>query len=171
MTTPGDRNAQQPLLVGKNVTKYFGGLAAVHRVDFVIYPGEIVGLVGPNGSGKTTLFNCLSRLIPINSGEVFFKGKNITHAKPYQVAHMGLSRTFQVIRVYRRMTVLENMLVSRQWRGEGFFKMLRPSHPDVEKRAHELLRLPSAGPSNLRTSRASVGRPAPSIGNRHGPHA
>ncbi len=139
MSTPSAHTPQQPLLAGRNVTKYFGGLAAVHRVDLAIYPGEIVGLVGPNGSGKTTLFNCLSRIIPIDSGEVFFKGTNITNAKPYQVAHMGLARTFQMIRVYRKMTVLENMLVSRQWREEGFLKMLRPSHPDTEIRAHELL--------------------------------
>ncbi|RME81362.1 MAG: ABC transporter ATP-binding protein [Caldilineae bacterium] len=130
---------QQPLLEGRNVTKYFGGLAAVHHVDFAVYPGEIVGLVGPNGSGKTTLFNCLSRILPINEGEIYFKGKNITHAKPYQVAHMGLARTFQVIRVYRKMTVLQNMLISRQWRGEGILKMLRPSSKATHERARQLL--------------------------------
>ncbi|NOX62720.1 MAG: ABC transporter ATP-binding protein [Chloroflexi bacterium] len=127
------------LLEGHKITKRFGGLTAVHQVDLAIRPGEIVGLIGPNGSGKTTLFNCLSRLLPIDEGKVIFKGKDITRRKPFQVARMGMSRTFQVIRVYRKMTVLENMLISRQWRGEGLLQMLRPSHPDTERRAHELL--------------------------------
>jgi ABC-type branched-subunit amino acid transport system ATPase component len=130
----------QPLLEGRNVSKFFGGLAAVSNVDFVVYPGEIVGLVGPNGSGKTTLFDCLSRLQPIDQGKVFFKGRDITHLRPYQVARLGLARTFQVIRVYRKMTVLENMLISRQWRGEGILGMLKPSHPDTEQRARQLIR-------------------------------
>ncbi|HEX6386149.1 MAG TPA: ABC transporter ATP-binding protein [Anaerolineae bacterium] len=129
-----------PLLEGRNVSKYFGGLAALSNVDFAVYPGEIVGLIGPNGSGKTTLFDCLSRLQDLNSGEVFFKQRNITHKKPYQVAHMGLARTFQVIRVYRKLTVLENMLLSRQWRGEGLLSQLRPSHPDVEAKARKLIK-------------------------------
>lgn len=132
-------NGRRPLLEGRGVTKNFGGLTAVSRVDFVVYPGEIVGLIGPNGSGKTTLFDCLSRVQEINDGQVFFKGVDITRKKPFQVAHMGLARTFQVIRVYRKLTVLENMLLSRQWRGETLISQLQPSHPDVEKRARQLI--------------------------------
>ncbi len=128
-----------PLLEGRQVSKYFGGLAALSQVDFAIYPGEVVGLIGPNGSGKTTLFDCLSRVQDITEGQVFFKGVDITRKKPFQVAHLGLARTFQVIRVYRKLTVLENMLLSRQWRGEGLFKQFRPSHPDTETRARELI--------------------------------
>lgn len=129
-----------PLLEGRGVTKHFGGLAALNKVDFAIYPGEVVGLIGPNGSGKTTLFDCLSRVQQITRGDIYFKNKKITNKKPYQVAHMGLARTFQVFRVYRKLTVLENMLLSRQWRGESIFRQLRPSHPDVEERAHELIK-------------------------------
>ena len=129
----------QPLLEGRNVSKYFGGLAAVNKVDFAVYPGEIVGLVGPNGSGKTTLFDCLSRVQQIDEGEVFLNGKNITKAKPHQVAHLGLARTFQVIRVYRKMTVLENMLISRQWRGEGILSMMKPSGKETAERARYLI--------------------------------
>ncbi len=132
-------NSQQPLLEGRDVYKFFGGLAAVNGVDFAVYPGEIVGLIGPNGSGKTTLFDCLTRLQTIDKGQIFFKGQEITRVRPYQVARMGLARTFQVIRVYRKMTVLENMLISRQWRGEGLLNMLRPSHPDTERRARHLI--------------------------------
>lgn len=128
-----------PILDGRGVTKRFGGLVAVNNVDFQVYPQEIVGLIGPNGSGKTTLFDCLSRVQSIDSGEVFFNGTDITNKKPHQVAHLGMARTFQVIRVYRKLTILENMKVSRQWRGERIWNQLRPSHHDVEERAHQLI--------------------------------
>ena len=128
-----------PVLEGRGVTKRFGGLVAVKDVDFTVYPNEIVGLIGPNGSGKTTLFDCLSRVQSIDEGQVFFRGEDITNKKPHQVAHMGMARTFQVIRVYRKLTVLENMNVSRQWRGENLLSQLRPSHKDVEQRARELV--------------------------------
>ena len=128
-----------PVLEGRAVTKRFGGLIAVKEVDFAVYPREIVGLIGPNGSGKTTLFDCLSRVQPIDEGQVFFKGEEITNKKPHEVAHLGMARTFQVIRVYRKLTVLENMNVSRQWRGENLWSQLKPSHADVEGRARELI--------------------------------
>jgi ABC-type branched-subunit amino acid transport system ATPase component len=128
-----------PILEGRAVTKRFGGLVAVKEVDFAVYPREIVGLIGPNGSGKTTLFDCLSRVQPIDEGQVFFKGEEITNKKPHEVAHLGMARTFQVIRVYRKLTVLENMNVSRQWRGENLWSQLKPSHADVEGRARELI--------------------------------
>ncbi len=128
-----------PILEGRGVTKRFGGLTAVKNVDFTVYPNEIVGLIGPNGSGKTTLFDCLSRVQSIDEGKVLFQGEDITNWKPHQVAHLGMARTFQVIRVYRKLTVLENMKVSRQWRGENLFSQLRRSHQDVEERARELV--------------------------------
>ena len=130
---------RQPLLQGHTVSKYFGGLAAVNNVDFAVYPGEIVGLIGPNGSGKTTLFDCLSRLQTIDSGEVSFKGRDVTRARPYQVARMGLARTFQSVRVYRKMTVHRNMLISHQWRDTSLLRMLRPSPASTARRAHQLL--------------------------------
>jgi ABC-type branched-subunit amino acid transport system ATPase component len=132
-------NAVAPLLEGRGVTKRFGGLVAVSSVDFTVYPGEIVGLIGPNGSGKTTLLDCLSRVQAIDEGRVFFNGTEITNMKSHRVAHLGMSRTFQVIRVYRKLTVLENMLVSRQWRGESLWSQLSPSHPDTESRARKLV--------------------------------
>ena len=130
---------QQPLLEGHTVSKYFGGLAAVNNVDFAVYPGEIVGLIGPNGSGKTTLFDCLSRLQKIDGGKVFFKGRDVTRARPYQIARMGLTRTFQSVRVYRKMTVHRNMLISHQWRDTSLLRMLQPSPVSTARRAHELL--------------------------------
>ncbi|MDH3943161.1 MAG: ABC transporter ATP-binding protein [Anaerolineae bacterium] len=142
MTAPlekGKENNMEPLLAGIGVTKNFGGLTALNKLDFAIYPGEIVGLIGPNGSGKTTLFDCLTRVQGLDSGRVIFKGVDVTKKKPYQVAHMGLARTFQVFRVYRKLSVFENMLLSRQWRGETLLRQLKPSHPDTEERANELL--------------------------------
>jgi branched-chain amino acid transport system ATP-binding protein len=134
-----NKTNQQPLLEGRNISKYFGGLAALSQVDFAVYPGEVMGLIGPNGSGKTTLFDCLTRVQDISQGQVFLKGVEITRKKPHEVAHMGLARTFQMIRVYRKLTVLENMLLSRQWCGEGLLKQLRPSQRQMEARARELL--------------------------------
>lgn len=134
-----EHSGKTPLLEGRGVSKFFGGLAAVNNVDFAVYPGELVGLIGPNGSGKTTLFDCLSRVQKISAGSIHFKGRDITSLKPYQVAHMGLARTFQVIRVYRKLTVLENMLLSRQWRGESLVSQLKPSHANTERRARDLI--------------------------------
>lgn len=130
---------QQPLLEGRGVSKFFGGLAALSDVDFAVYPGEVMGLIGPNGSGKTTLFDCLSRVQDISRGDVLFKGVSIGKNKPYQVAHMGLARTFQVIRVYGKLTVLENMLLSRQWGGHGLLSLFRRSQKQTESRARELI--------------------------------
>ena len=132
-------NSNKPLLEGRNVSKNYGGLQALHKVDFAILPGEVVGLIGPNGSGKTTLLDCLSRVQNIDTGNVFFKGIDISNRKPFKVAHMGLARTFQVFRIYRKLTVIENMLLSRQWRGETLFRQFRPSTPDTLIRAQELL--------------------------------
>lgn len=134
-----EANGRQPLLEGRNVSKFFGGLAALSQVDFAVYPQEVMGLIGPNGSGKTTLFDCLSRVQDISKGQVLFKGVDISKKKPYQVAHMGLSRTFQVIRVYQKMTVLENMLLSRQYEGTGLLKLFRPAPKQTEARARELV--------------------------------
>lgn len=129
----------QPLLEGRNVSKYFGGLAALSFVDFSVYPGEIMGLIGPNGSGKTTLFDCLSRVQNVSDGQIFFKGEDVTKKKPYQIAHMGLARTFQMIRVYHKLTVLENMLLSRQWSGMGIKQLFRQYPQEVEDRARMLI--------------------------------
>lgn len=128
-----------PLLEGRGITKRFGGLTAVRDVDFIVGNSEMVGLIGPNGSGKTTLFDCLSRVQQIDAGQVLFKGVDITSMKPHHVAHLGMARTFQVIRVYRQLSVVENLTVSRQWAGEGVLSQLRAGHPDVEATAHRLI--------------------------------
>lgn len=100
-----------PLLEGMGVTKYFGGLAAVVNVDFYVEPGEILGLIGPNGAGKTTLFNLISGALVPNAGQIRFKGANITGLKPHQICKKGLARTFQSVKVFPNMSVLENVLM------------------------------------------------------------
>ncbi|MCJ7594804.1 MAG: ABC transporter ATP-binding protein [Desulfobacterales bacterium] len=101
-----------PILEGQRVTKKFGGLTAVHHVDFSIGQGEIVGLIGPNGAGKTTLFNLISGTYDLTSGKTSFKGENITRFKPNQICKRGIARTFQLIKLFGHMTVLENVLLA-----------------------------------------------------------
>jgi len=100
------------LLEVKNLTKAFGGLLAVNDVSFHVDQGEIVGLIGPNGSGKTTTFNCINQFFPVTSGDILFKGKSIVGLKTYQICHLGIGRTFQVVKPLARMTVLENVTAS-----------------------------------------------------------
>ncbi len=150
---------KKPLLEARQVSKSFSGLAAVKGVDLAIYPGEMVGLIGPNGSGKTTLFNCLSRLLPLDQGQIYFKGQDVTSIPPHQLARLGLSRTFQRIRIYRQLTVLENLLVSRQWRGETILTLLKPSRRRTQRQARELLDFLELAPlSNELAGNLSVGQ-------------
>jgi ABC-type branched-subunit amino acid transport system ATPase component len=128
------------------VVKRFGGLTAVNGVDVDLYPGELLGLIGPNGSGKTTLFDCLSRLTPVTSGQIVFKDTDITHKKPYQVARLGLARTFQVIRVYGRLNVVQNLELSVQWGDVGLAGLIRPCRQEVTARATELAEFFHLGP-------------------------
>lgn len=95
----------------KNLTKQFGGLTAVDDVNMYIDNNEIVGLIGPNGAGKTTLFNMLTGMYTPSNGKVLYDNKDITGLKPYKITNMGICRTFQNIRLFSRMTVLENVLV------------------------------------------------------------
>jgi len=131
--------SDSPALEAKGIVKRFGGLVAVNNVDLAVYPGEMVGLIGPNGSGKTTLFDCLSRVQTLNEGTITLNGIDITSSKPHEVARAGLSRTFQIIRVYRDLTVLENMELSVQWGEVSFLNSLRKASPDVRKRAERLI--------------------------------
>ncbi len=100
-----------PILEGEGVTRYFGGLAAVSRVDFHVEQGEIVGLIGPNGAGKTTLFNVISGALVPSAGVIRFRGRDITGLKPHQICKIGLARTFQAVKVFPNMSVFENVLL------------------------------------------------------------
>ncbi len=100
-----------PILEGQGVTKYFGGLAAVFNVDFHVEQGEALGLIGPNGAGKTTLFNLISAALTPKSGEIRFKGRNITGLAPFKICRMGVARTFQTVKIFADMPVLNNVML------------------------------------------------------------
>ncbi|MFD1737294.1 ABC transporter ATP-binding protein [Bacillus salitolerans] len=95
----------------KNVTKQFGGVVANRNVSFTIEPGKITGLIGPNGAGKSTMFNMVSAVFPPTEGEIWFEGKRIDKLPTYKMATLGISRTFQNLQVFKKMTVLENVMV------------------------------------------------------------
>ncbi|MBE6011409.1 MAG: ABC transporter ATP-binding protein [Lachnospiraceae bacterium] len=99
------------ILVGKKIVKKFGGLTAVKEVDFNIRRGGTIGLIGPNGAGKTTLFNCITGNHKPTSGEILYKGKDLVPLKVYDITKTGISRTFQNIRLFKSMTVTENVLL------------------------------------------------------------
>ena len=109
---------EQPILQGIKLTKEFGGLRANSEVDFELYEGEILGLIGPNGAGKTTLISMISGTTSITSGDVLFKGKSIKGLKPYQIGRLGIARTYQIVKPFPGMTVLENVSVGAMF-GKG----------------------------------------------------
>jgi len=101
-----------PLLELKSVTKAFGGLTANNQISFNVHPGEIVGLIGPNGAGKTTLFNVISGYFAPTHGQILFNGKDIGGKPPYHLATLGIGRTFQVVKPFPGLSVLENVLIA-----------------------------------------------------------
>lgn len=141
-----------PLLELKKLVKDFGGLKAVNEVSFQVEKGEILGLIGPNGSGKTTIFNCINNFYPITNGDVIFKGQSIRGLKPHKVCHLGIGRTFQVVKPLARMTVLENVTASAFCR----FNTIR----EAQKEAGRILEF-----SNLAGSKDKLAKSLP-IGGR-----
>jgi branched-chain amino acid transport system ATP-binding protein len=109
------------LLEVSQVSKRFGGVRAVNQVSFQVEKGAIKALIGPNGAGKTTLFNLVSGYFAPDSGEIRFGGRQLAGLPPHRVAGLGLSRTFQHIRLFGRMTALENVMVGRHLRGRAGF--------------------------------------------------
>jgi branched-chain amino acid transport system ATP-binding protein len=102
-----------PLLEARGVTKRFGGLVAVNALDFEVEPGAIVSVIGPNGAGKTTFFNCVAGFYEISAGEIHLDGVPIHKLRRDQIAHLGVSRTYQNIRLFANMTAMENILVGQ----------------------------------------------------------
>lgn len=114
------------LLSARNVSRSFGGLKALDVCDLEVQQGSITGLIGPNGSGKTTLFNVMTGYVRPDSGTVTFEGDDITGFEPDRVFARGIGRTFQLTRIFARMTVLENMLVATQ-HDEGWLRSMTRS--------------------------------------------
>ena len=99
------------ILVGKNVTRTFGALRAVWRVNFEVKRGEILGIIGPNGAGKTTLLSMINGTLPMSEGKILFKDRDISGLKPHRIAELGIARTFQIVKPFPGMTVLENVSI------------------------------------------------------------
>ncbi len=123
-------NQKEPLLKVLDVVKKFGEVTALDHCSFDIYQGSITGLIGPNGAGKTTLFNLITGILQPDEGHIFYKGEEITGKKPFEIARRGIGRTYQIIRIFPKMTLLENLIVV----GKGRERM-------VMERAVELLHL------------------------------
>lgn len=129
------------LLETENLTKNFGGLRALDNVSIKVKKGELHSIIGPNGAGKTTLFNVISGVFPPTSGKVKFNGKDITGLKPYQISHLGIGRSFQVISIFPALTVLENVRLATQSRGGYSFNLIKKVSDLKEptEKAYELL--------------------------------
>ncbi|RME51905.1 MAG: ABC transporter ATP-binding protein [Caldilineae bacterium] len=137
-----------PLLEVKHVTHYFGGLRAVHDYNLTLEAGHIRGLIGPNGAGKTTIFNLITGIYRPTEGEIRFRGQNIIGLQPYQIAAMGLGRTFQNLKLWRHMNVLEHVKMARYSKITyglvgAFFGTARRhrEEAEIEERAYHLLEL------------------------------
>jgi branched-chain amino acid transport system ATP-binding protein len=135
------------LLEGKGVSIHFGGLMAVSNVDFFVDEGEVVGLIGPNGAGKTTLFNLVSAALAPKPGEIRFKDKKITGLKPYQICRLGIARTFQTVKIFGDLPVIENVRVGALFGSSG-----RLAEKGIAKEVEELLEF--MGLSNVANARA-----------------
>jgi len=126
------------LLYTQGISRRFGGIQAVQDCNISVKAGTITGLIGPNGSGKTTLFNLITGVYPPDEGDAFFDEKRITNLPPSKICHEGISRTFQITRLFWEMTVLENMIVPI--RQVGFRSLLGPDmFKDEVDRAMTLL--------------------------------
>ena len=119
---------KEPILKVSNITKHFGGIQALSNVSFDVHAGEILGIIGPNGSGKTTVVNCITGFVKKTSGQVFFRGKDISRKPPHKIADMGITRTFQIMRPYYSLPAYKNLVIplfsprakrTGGWRGGG----------------------------------------------------
>ncbi len=135
-----------PILSLQGISQEFGGLRALDGVDLVVENHSIFGLIGPNGAGKTTLFNVVTGIYPPTEGEIVFQDQKIATLRPHQVAQLGIGRTFQNIRLFNRLSVLDNVKVAANWnRAAGLFSSLlglpayRREQKEATQRAEELI--------------------------------
>jgi branched-chain amino acid transport system ATP-binding protein len=110
--------AGDPLLVLDKVDKHFGGLHVVTDLDFEVREEEIVGLIGPNGAGKSTVFNLITSIYPIDGGSIRFKGKEIAGLPPHKICHLGIARTYQLVRAFLKMSVFDNVMTAAVYGGK-----------------------------------------------------
>ena len=127
------------ILEVKNISKNFGGLQAINRLSFIIAKGQIFSIIGPNGAGKTTVINLVTGVYPAASGEIYFEGRKLNNKSPYQIAYMGIARTFQNIQVFHNMTVRENVMVGLHTKSTcGFLRCLM--HTPLVNREEKIIR-------------------------------
>jgi len=107
------------MLTVQQLSRNFGGVRALHRLDLEVKPGEIFAMIGPNGSGKTTLFNVVTGVFPPTEGRIWFDGREITGAKTHQIVRLGIGRTFQTIRLFTRLSVFQNVWVAQRAVGDA----------------------------------------------------
>ncbi len=145
---PGEDGEEAALLEVRGLVKRFGGLVAVDGVDLTLGRGEIVSVIGPNGSGKTTLFNLITGIYRCDAGQILLDGEDITALPPYAIAQRGLARTFQTVRLFNNLSVLDNVLIG----AHGSLKtsvpaaLFRPAsmrrrEAAARERAHDVLAL------------------------------
>jgi branched-chain amino acid transport system ATP-binding protein len=130
------------ILEAQGVSKYFGSLWAVNKVDLRVTQGTIHAIIGPNGAGKTTLFNLLTGFVPVSTGEVFFSGENVTGLPPQILSKKGLSRSFQITSIFPELSVFENVRIaaqSREKRASSFVSHFKGLKGSTEK-ANQVLR-------------------------------
>ncbi|HEX8218264.1 MAG TPA: ABC transporter ATP-binding protein [Chloroflexia bacterium] len=153
--------AGKPMLSVRDLTRSFGGLLAVNGVSFDVYPGEIYGLIGPNGAGKTTVLNILSGLLPPSSGAITFQGERIERLPAHRIARLGVARTYQNIRLFAAMNVLQNVVVGQHSLMRGTLAERLVFSPRVRReeeaaRQKALALLASVGLANVAEEPASA---------------
>ena len=158
VTEPEEQAASPdgPVLQAASVTKAFGGLTAVDDVEFAIPERSIVSIIGPNGAGKTTFFNMLTGLYRPTTGRIFFRGKDITYARPDRILAQGMARTFQNIRLFATMSALENVLVGQHSRlHAGLFRSIlrtpgvHREEREAREKAREILEYVGLAPESI----------------------
>lgn len=142
-----DDNENSAILKLEEVSRSFGGVQALRDVSYLVPEGIIQAVIGPNGAGKTTLFNCISGLVPVTSGRIFFRGTRIDNLPAYRIAHLGISRTFQHVALFKNMTVLENVMVGRHVKSRSGFvscglrlPFMRKEEQEIRERAYHFLK-------------------------------
>ena len=133
----------ETLLEAVELSKVFGGLVAVDHVSIRIKRRTMHAIIGPNGAGKTTLFNLLSGVMPPTTGQVFYKGQNITNISPQKRAHLGIGRSYQITNIFSNLTVLENIRLAAQAMGKDNFKLFSRADTFIDyiEKAHEIIDL------------------------------
>ena len=137
---------RSPLLETRRLSVSFGGLNALDGLDLEVYEGEIVSVIGPNGAGKTTLFNAITAPVEVSEGDIVFEGQSLLGLDPNRVTSRGIARTFQNVRLFANMSVLENVMVSQHCRTKQhafgallYTKAFRREEAEIRQRAEEIL--------------------------------